>query len=102
MSVETVKSLIHNNKVIVFSKTYCPYCKSAKALLDSLKAQHKVIELDVEANGAELQAALEQLSGQRTVPNIFINEEHIGGNSDIQALHSKGGLIPKLKEASAL
>lgn len=46
------------------------------------------------ADGAEIQDTLEQMTGQRTVPNIFINGQHIGGNSEFQALYKEG----KLKE----
>jgi glutaredoxin 3 len=45
-------------------------------------------------DGGEIQDTLELMTGQRTVPNIFINGKHIGGNSEIQALHKEG----KLKE----
>lgn len=51
------------------------------------------------SDGAELQDALQEISGQRTVPNIYIAGEHIGGNSDLQALHSKGLLESKIKAA---
>jgi glutaredoxin 3 len=51
-------------------------------------------------DGAAIQDALEEVSGQRSVPNIFINQQHIGGNSDIQA--RKAELPALLKEAGAL
>lgn len=51
-------------------------------------------------DGSDLQAALEEISGQRTVPNVFIAKKHIGGNSDVQA--KKGELPALLKEAGAL
>jgi len=51
-------------------------------------------------DGADLQNALEDLTGQRSVPNIFINKKHIGGNSDLQA--KKSQLPQLLKEAGAV
>lgn len=51
-------------------------------------------------DGSDIQAALAELTSQRTVPNIFINQKHIGGNSDLQA--KKGQLPGLLKEAGAL
>lgn len=103
---------------MVFSKSYCPYCKSAKALLEKSGAVYKAIELDEEcklycslwqhsteanstpADGSDIQNALETISGQRTVPNIYIKQKHIGGSSDLNALGGKlGGL---LKDAGAL
>ena len=52
-------------------------------------------------DGSDIQTALQQLTKQRTVPNIFINKKHIGGNSDLQKL-STGQLKGLLKEAGAI
>lgn len=52
----------------------------------------KVIELDQIDNGPEIQAALLDMSGQRTVPNVFIKGEHLGGNDDTQAAARSGKL----------
>jgi glutaredoxin 3 len=52
-------------------------------------------------DGADIQAALQQLTKQRTVPNIFIKGKHIGGNSELQKL-STGQLKGLLKEAGAI
>ncbi len=51
-------------------------------------------------DGSDIQAALQEITGQRTVPNVFINHQHIGGNSDVQA--KKDQLPEMLKEAGAL
>ncbi|KAG0348807.1 hypothetical protein BG004_004066 [Podila humilis] len=87
-----VDALIADNAVIVFSKTHCPYCSKAKSLLSSLEATFKVVELDTIENGAAIQAYLLELTGQRTVPNIFINQKHIGGCDSLVALDKKGEL----------
>ncbi|KAI1080749.1 putative glutaredoxin [Whalleya microplaca] len=79
------QSIIDENAVAVFSKSYCPYCSASKRLLDDLGAKYKLVELDEVSDGSALQAALQEISGQRTVPNIFIDKKHIGGNSDLQA-----------------
>jgi glutaredoxin 3 len=52
-------------------------------------------------DGADIQNALAEMTSQRSVPNIFINKQHIGGNSDLQAL-KKDDLKSKLTAASAL
>ena len=52
----------------------------------------KVIELDVIDNGSQIQAALLDLSGQRTVPNVFIKGQHLGGNDATQAAARTGKL----------
>jgi glutaredoxin 3 len=51
-----------------------------------------VIELDEESEGSDIQAYLADKTGQRTVPNIFINGEHIGGSDDLAKLNSSGQL----------
>lgn len=52
--------------------------------------------------GSDLQDALQQISGQRTVPNVYIGQKHIGGNSEIQGLDKAGQLQGLLKDAGAL
>ena len=84
----------------VFSKSYCPYCQSSKKLLDDVGAKYFAIELDKVDDGAAIQNALEEISGQRTVPNIYIGGKHIGGNSDLQA--KKGELKSLLQSVSAV
>lgn len=69
----------------VFSKSYCPHCRATKQLLDGAGAKYYALELDQVDDGAAIQDALQDISGQRTVPNIFIAKKHIGGNSDLQA-----------------
>ncbi|KAK0754489.1 thioredoxin-like protein [Schizothecium vesticola] len=86
---EKVKQLIADNGVVVFSKTYCPYCQNTKRLLDGYGAKYAAYELDKESN-SDLQDALFEITGQRTVPNIYINKQHIGGDSDFQAVVKNG------------
>lgn len=87
--------------VFVASKTYCPYCKAAKSTLGLIvpNLEDYVLELDTDADGEEIQEYLKQITGQRTVPNVIVGGEHLGGNSDIQALNLKGALTPKIKAA---
>lgn len=54
------------------------------------------------AEGSAFQDALEEINGQRTVPNIYIKQKHIGGNSDLQSLSKSGQLASLLKEAGAV
>jgi len=93
------KKLIDENPVVIFSKSYCPYCRRAKDILTKYAVQYKAFEIDQEANGPEVQAALLQFTGQRTVPNIFINRKHIGGADGLSALDARGELVERLKEA---
>ncbi|KAF1938524.1 glutaredoxin [Clathrospora elynae] len=95
-----VQSIIDENAVAVFSKSYCPHCKAAKQLLSESGAKFYAVELDQVDDGSAIQSTLGDLTGQTTVPNIFIAQKHIGGNSDLQA--SKGQLKNLLKEAGAI
>ncbi|QRV94640.1 monothiol glutaredoxin [Ceratobasidium sp. AG-Ba] len=88
---ETVEAAIAGHKVVVFSKSYCPYCKAAKARIGELDvADVDIYELDEREDGAEIQAYLLDKTKQRTVPNIFISQTHIGGSDDLQAALRKG------------
>lgn len=99
-AINTIKGHIANDKIFVASKSYCPYCKQTKALLAQFKdAKPTILELDELDNGADLQAALAEISGQRTVPNVFIGGKHIGGNSDLQLLNQKDELADTIKAA---
>lgn len=97
--IERVEKLIASKPVFVASKSYCPYCAASKRTLAELDADAYVLELDTLEDGDEIQSALLSITGQRTVPNIFIGGKHIGGNSDLQALKSKGELKKAISAA---
>lgn len=100
--VQQVQEMIQKNPLIVFSKSYCPYCRSVKELLKGLGAEAKVVELDKEKDGAEIQKALGEISNLKTVPNVFIGGEHVGGSDATKAANKKGTLVPMLKKAGVL
>lgn len=83
--------------VIVYSKTYCPYCASVKSLFADLKVPAKIVELDELADGDAVQAALGQVSGMRTVPQVFVGGELLGGCDDTMAAHRSGQLKTALE-----
>lgn len=91
-SINYAKKLIDENNVMVFLKSYCPYCNATKNTLNSLKKDFRAVELNKIQDGDEIQRALLELTGQKTVPNIFIKGKHIGGNSDLQKLVDGGEL----------
>ncbi|KAF7897121.1 hypothetical protein EAF00_005349 [Botryotinia globosa] len=95
------EGIIDGNAVAVFSKSYCPYCNSTKKLLTDMKANFYSIELDQVDDGAAIQSYLAQKTGQSSVPNIFIGQKHVGGNSDLQAKNKKD-LESQLKELNAI
>ncbi|MCJ1301438.1 hypothetical protein MMC08_004238 [Hypocenomyce scalaris] len=94
------QGIIDDNPVAVFSKSWCPYCKASKQLLTEMGARPYIIELDQVDDGAAIQDALYEITGQGTVPNVFIKQKHIGGNSDLQS--KKQELPSLLKEAGAV
>ncbi|KAF8543909.1 glutaredoxin domain-containing protein [Trichophaea hybrida] len=94
---QKVQAIIDENPVAVFSKSYCSYSRISKQTLTDLGAKFFVLELDQVSDGEEIQDALQEITGQSTVPNIFIAKEHIGGNSDLQ---SKKGHLPGLLKAA--
>ena len=81
-------------KIEVFTKFLCPYCSRAKALLDRKGVGYR--EIDVTMDRAGFDAMVERAGGARTVPQIFIDGQHIGGSDDMAALDARGGLDPLL------
>lgn len=77
-------------KVKVYTTGYCPYCKRAKSLLNSLEIPFE--EIDVEQN-TDLRDALIEKYEWQTVPLITIDEELVGGFDDIAKLHAEGKLL---------
>ena len=77
---ERIKADIAGSTVVIYSKTHCPFCRKTKALFEQLDVSYTAIELNEVDEGQELQAALAAFTGQRTVPNVFINGQHLGGN----------------------
>lgn len=80
--------------VTIFTSTTCPYCVMAKRLLAQLGVQD-IVEIDRDANREKFEEVIAS-TGQRTVPQIFIGQTHVGGFTDLQALHQRGELLPLL------
>lgn len=79
--------------ITVYTKDYCPYCVKAKALLSSLGAPFT--EVDV-TNDPDMFMKIYEKSHMRTVPQIFVDDECLGGYDVIALLHEKGELVGKL------
>jgi glutaredoxin 3 len=89
-AAEQTDGLIAKANIMVFSKTYCPYCTRAKEAIGGLY-KYEVVELDTMGKqGDEIQAYLLTKTGQRTVPNIFVKGKHIGGCDATLAAISSG------------
>jgi len=99
-----VGQLVKGSPVILFSKTTCPFCAAAKKAFDDVGAQYKLVELDKLGAGAadEVQDVLQELSGgSRTVPQVFVGGECIGGGDDTVALKESGELKKLVDAAKA-
>jgi len=81
-------------KVVIYTTNYCPYCDRAKSLLQMKGAQYDEIRVD---RDEQARAEMMEKSGRRTVPQIFINEQPIGGFDDLWALEQQGKLDQLLK-----
>ncbi|WFD28782.1 hypothetical protein MNAN1_003797 [Malassezia nana] len=96
---QIAEKLISDHVIAVFSKSYCPYCKRAKQVISGLNlsaSQVGTLELDEISEGADIQAYLEQKTGQRTVPNIFVHGQHLGGCDDLVRAQQNGDLEKRL------
>ena len=80
--------------VVIYSTDSCPYCRQAERFLKDKGVAFKSV--DVTSDDAMREKLVELSGGRRTVPQIFIGGEAIGGYSDMMALHQKGELEPKL------
>lgn len=80
--------------VEIYTKAFCGYCARAKALLDSKGVRFE--EYDITMGGPKRAEMLERSAGGVTVPQIFINGEHVGGSDDLGALDRAGKLDPML------
>ncbi len=81
--------------VVIYSTEYCPYCRQAERFLTEKGVAFKSI--DVTDDQAMRDKLVELSGGRRTVPQIFIGGEAIGGYSDMMALHRQGELEGKLQ-----
>ena len=80
--------------VKMYTTAVCPYCIRAKQLL-KLKGVEQIEEIRVDTDPAARQHMME-ITGRRTVPQIFIGATHVGGHDDLVALDSRCGLLPLL------
>lgn len=84
--------------VTIYTTRSCPYCHAAKRLLDSKKALYREIAVD---GNRELRAEMEMRSNRYTVPQIWINDQHVGGCDDLYELERRGELNALLADADA-
>ena len=83
-------------KIEIYSKNYCPFCVSAKNLFDMKGVEYQEFFIDDKNNPEFLEQMQSRAPSARTVPQIFINDKHVGGFDDLEALDNKGELNPLL------
>lgn len=81
-------------KVEIYTKFLCPYCTRAKRLLDERGAHYE--EYDITMGGPRREEMLSRAPGHFTVPQIFINDRHVGGSDELTALDRRGELTTLL------
>jgi glutaredoxin 3 len=82
-------------KIDMYTTAICPYCVAAKNLLKR-KGIADVNEMRIDMDDAKRQEMMTRSGGRRTVPQIFINDFHVGGSDDLSALDRAGKLDPLL------
>ncbi|XP_074585725.1 glutaredoxin-C8-like [Curcuma longa] len=87
-----VKKTVKEHEIVIFSKSYCPYCRRAKGVFKELETEPYVVELDQRDDGPEIQDALSEFVGRRTVPQVFIHGKHLGGSDDTVEAYESGKL----------
>ena len=102
MAAEEVAAAIKQHKALIFSKSYCPYCDKAKAAFKRAGVVPHVIELDGRADCGAMQAALGKLTGETSVPRVFVGGEFVGGGDDTDAKERSGKLAQRCKAAGLL
>lgn len=84
--------------VKIYTTAVCPYCIQAKQILKA-KGVEQIEEIRIDADPAQRMKMME-ITGRRTVPQIFIGQTHVGGCDDLMALDGQGGLLPLLNAAT--
>lgn len=79
---KVINEMIEENKVTIFSKSFCPHCKKVKGFFNTNNIHFKALELDLMGiQGTKIQTILKERTGQTTVPNVWINGRFVGENS---------------------
>jgi len=106
LSEDCVRKIVQKYPVVLFSLSWCPECKRSLQLLDLLgvkEDQIHIIDLDDYGEIAlDIRANMKALSGRRSVPNLFVGEEHFGGYDKTVKLRDSGDLEAKFREVGVL
>lgn len=75
-------------KIEIYTTRACPYCRMAKSLLENKQVDYG--EISVDGDSDKMAEAVSRSEGRRTVPQIFIDDKHVGGYDELNALEKKG------------
>lgn len=81
--------------VVIYSSNFCPFCHRAKSLLKQKGASFREIVVDM--NPGLRREMIQKAGGATSVPQIWINDTHVGGSDELHALDARGGLTPMLE-----
>merc|ERR1719343_1201065 len=99
---DCIQKIVEAHPIVVFSKPWCPYCQRALEALAIEGAKSFVIDLSKHENTQDIQNTLLQMTGRRTVPNVFVGASSIGGGDETVALQHSGELKALLEQAGAI
>jgi glutaredoxin 3 len=95
--------LIQENKVILFSKTYCPFSKGVKKILTPYQIKSmKVVELDLRKDGRTVQEELKKITKIHTVPQLFVDNKFVGNFDMVSKLQKEDKMRTILEKAQAI
>lgn len=97
--LDRIDGLVQANPIMIFSKSTCKWCKKVKAVLVGADLSYRSINLDQQPMGMAMWDLLEELTGQKTVPNVFIGGKHVGGCDAVTKLHQRGLLVKMVAKA---
>lgn len=93
---KTINHIIRKHRIVLFIKTYCPYCMKAVSIIKSSGKRYHIVDVEDPKN-IWMREKLMQMTKRRTVPNIFINGKSIGGCDELEELQRKGQLYNLLR-----
>jgi len=102
---QLVIELIKNKKVVMVSKSSCPFCVKAKNALANYKIkpdEYEILEIAGRDDMSEIQDYMREITGARSVPRVFIDGKCIGGGDETMSLHRSNQLNGLLQNAGAL
>ncbi|KIK98487.1 hypothetical protein PAXRUDRAFT_823847 [Paxillus rubicundulus Ve08.2h10] len=91
---DRINRLTEQHPLVVFSKSYCPYSKRAKKLLENYKLSPAptIIEVDLRADSSHIKTLLTRLTDRSTFPNVILHGRSLGGSDELVRMHEEGQL----------